>query len=188
MSSISFDNFGYVASKDVDYTILASRYRHQKNQERMIFLDVYDKLKINPTDDVLDIGSGPGLLTMPMSYIANSVTAVDHPDVLEKINKSNDNNIQLLPGNFIKLDIDLQFDKIVIYSVLHYLGSKEEVVEFVKKAMRLLKTNGILMVGDVANISKQKRYFDTEQGKQEEAKFNLITHKIQPNPKGDLYS
>ncbi len=35
MSSVSFNNFGYVASKEVDSTILASRYTHQKAQEKM---------------------------------------------------------------------------------------------------------------------------------------------------------
>lgn len=139
MSDISFNDFGYVASKGGDSTILASRYSHQKQQEKLIFLDVIEKLKISPLDDVLDIGSGLGLLTMPLSYIAKTITAIDHPEILKRINKYNDDNIQLISGSFLDLEVRQRFDKIVIYSVLHYLQSREEVLVFVKKAMGLLK-------------------------------------------------
>ena len=149
MSSVSFNNFGYVASKEVDNTILASRYGHQKNQEKMIVLDVIEKLELNPLDQVLDIGSGPDLLTLPLSYIARTVTAVDHEQVLKKINKQQDNNIILKAGNFLELDLSEKFNKIVTYSVLHYLQSENEVLEFVKKAISLLHKDGILMIGDV---------------------------------------
>jgi len=189
MSSVSFNNFGYVASKEVDNTILASRYGHQKNQEKMIVLDVIEKLELNPLDQVLDIGSGPGLLTLPLSYIARTVTAVDHEQVLKKINKQQDNNIILKAGNFLELDLSEKFNKIVTYSVLHYLQSENEVLEFVKKAISLLHKDGILMIGDVANRQKQDRYFSTEKGLLEEGEFNQnrleTSENNQPDSIGD---
>ena len=120
---ISFENFGIAASKGNDNTISASRYYMQKDEEKLILGDVISKLEITSEDELMDVGSNTGNLTIPLSFFVNNITAVDHAECLDKLNSRfpNLDNICLIPGDFMEVDIKKTFNKILIYSVLHYL-------------------------------------------------------------------
>ena len=167
MSRISFENYGKRARELSQDTQIAGRYQNQADAERYIFFDIVKKLKIKPTDSILDIGCGTGNVTFPLSFICQQITCVDHTDVLNrmKVRFGAMNNLQLIPGNFLNLKIRKKFDKILSYSVLHYLSNFDEVIAFIEKSRKLLKPGGIALFGDIPNSSLKKRFLDTDYGK-----------------------
>lgn len=184
MGKISFENFGIAASKGNDNTISASRYYMQKDEEKLILGDVISKLEITSEDELMDVGSNTGNLTIPLSFFVNNITAVDHAECLEKLNSRfpNLDNICLIPGDFMEVDIKKTFNKILIYSVLHYLEDENETIDFIVKAASLLKAGGRLLLGDLPNIDKERRFLNSDFGKkyQEEwiSKRKLIQKKL----------
>ena len=169
MSNISFENYGRLSreGKEESNTLLAGRLNGQEESERNVFLDIVDKLKINSNDRVLDIGCGPGSISIPLSFICKEVSIVDHKDVLLRLkNKYNGlDNLEYIDGDFININFDKKFNKIIIYSVLHYLENHNTVINFVLKAVSMLEVGGAILLGDIPNISKKERFSKGEFGK-----------------------
>ena len=168
MGRISFENYGKRAKLTKNFTIISGRYSIQKSAERLIFYDVKSKLNIEPNDTCLDIGCGPGNLLIPLSFLVNKITGIDHSDVIEKLQKrfSDLNNIELIKGNFLDLKMDKGFTKILVYSVLHCLEDQKEVLEFIDKANSLLTPGGKILFGDIPNISRKERFLSSHYGKE----------------------
>jgi SAM-dependent methyltransferase len=57
-----------------------------------------------------------------------------------------------------------QYDVILCYSVFHYIFIEANVWEFLDKCLTLLKPSGQLLIGDIPNLSKRKRFFSSENG------------------------
>lgn len=167
MGRRSFENFGIAAERTDNYTIAASRYLCQRKEEKYIIPDIIRKLDINSYDICLDIGCGTGNILIPLSSSVKSITGIDHYKCLQKLKKRavGINNIDLIPGNFLDVTTSKRFDKIIVYSVLQYLENTKEVFDFIYKAVSLLKPVGKLLLGDLPNISKEKRFFNTKKGK-----------------------
>ncbi|WP_322030601.1 class I SAM-dependent methyltransferase [Paraburkholderia sp. J76] len=55
-------------------------------------------------------------------------------------------------------------DAIVVYSVFQYVFAEGNVWDFVDRSLALLAPGGGLLIGDVPNISKRKRFFASETG------------------------
>lgn len=171
MSVISFDNFGKLAATSLTPTERAGRYHLQAEAEKQIVVDVVAKLGLKPEDNVLDVGCGAGLLLVPLSYLARSITGIDHASVIEALHRDFPGlSTTLVPGNFLELAIDKKFSAIVAYSVVHYLSSKDELFAFIDKAAGLLAPGGRLLIGDIPNSDKKRRFLQTQAG----ASFNKV--------------
>ncbi|MDD5618376.1 MAG: class I SAM-dependent methyltransferase [Candidatus Omnitrophica bacterium] len=192
MGRIAFENFGIAAERADNFTIAASRYLQQEKEEKYIVWDIINKLNITTHDDCLDIGCGTGNILIPLSSFTNTITGIDHFKCLKRLKERIDKNqnIRLIPGNFLDLNISRKFDKIIIYSVIQYLANKKEVLKFVNKAMHLLKPKGKLLVGDLPNISKEKRFLNSKKGKaiycQWKSKRAKIRRKVKIESIGDV--
>ena len=106
---------------EISNTEKNGRYTFQKYNEKLIVNDIFNKLQLQPEDNVLDIGSGSGILTIPLSYFVSEITANDDIVILENIKKKNIENIYFKDGDFIKIDFEKKYDKIIMYSVLQYI-------------------------------------------------------------------
>jgi len=169
MSRISFENYGKLVNECIDPTIISGRYLSQREQERNILVDIINKLKINSHDTCLDIGCSVGNILIPLSFLVKFITGIDHPNCIEALKKRiNSDNINLIEGNFIDIDEEEigKFDKILIYSVLHYLSDEQEVMFFIKKSLSLVNPGGKLLLGDLPNVSRKKRFINSEFGKE----------------------
>lgn len=177
MGRLAFENFGKAAQVGSDDTLIASRYSIQKNAEKNIVLDVINKLDLQCDDDLMDIGCNTGNITIPLSFVVNKIWAIDHENCLKRFaaRVPNVENIIFTPGNFLDMKSDIKVDKILIYSVLHYLESDEEILNFIKKGLSYLKTGGSMFLGDIPNTSKKERFLKTEAGK---AYFDKFIQKI----------
>lgn len=139
-----------------DETVASGRRPMDREFNSAIRSSVLARLELNGNDRLLDIGSGIGMLTVPLSYFVKSVTAVDHADVLARM--PDRPNIEKLAGDFLTLDMGgRKFTKILAYSMVHYLSSYEAVVQLVGKALSLLDEEGLLLVGDMPNDGYRQR-------------------------------
>lgn len=121
---------------------------------------------------VLDIGPGCAILPRLMIehcekneqnlFFVDSAEMLDHisdKSFLIKVNGSYpDCRDQLisLGGNF---------DAIICYSVLHYIFVEATFWRFLDVSLELLAPGGQMLIGDIPNISKRKRFFSSSEGK-----------------------
>ena len=138
------------------------RYTFQKYNEKLIINDIFNKLQLQPKDKVLDIGCGSGILTIPLSYFVSEITANDDIVILENIKKKNIENIYFKDGDFIKIDFEKKYDKIIMYSVLQYIDNNSIYI-YIDKLLDLLNLNGIAILGDIPNSDKKNRFINKYQ-------------------------
>lgn len=187
MSRTSYENFGKNAEELDNYLEIAARNMLMKDCEKQIIFDVLDKLNLEVSDTVLDIGCGSGNLLIPLSFIVNEITGIDHPSCIFKLKERvrDLTNISLIGNNFLDEKINSSFSKIICYSVLQYLKDINEVLFFIKKALFLLSPGGKALFADLPNISKKKRFLNSSFGKNFDkdwaSKLSEITKNQKPN-------
>jgi len=179
MGKISFENFGKRAEKMDNYLEISGRYTIHQEAESYIVPDINKKLDLKPFDTVLDIGCGAGNLLIPLSFSVKEITGIDHPSILKKLKSrfTDLTNISLIPGNFLDVSVQETFDKIICYSVLHYLSDKREVFLFIDKALELISSGGKVLFGDLQNISKKERFLRSDFGINFVLEWNEIVNK-----------
>ena len=170
----SFENFGLAAETYTNATVLASRYGHQKTMEKEIVFDLEKKMSLKRTHTLLDIGCNVGNILFPLSLICKKVVGIDHKNCIKqaKLRFPDANNISYIAGNFFDVTVKNKFDRIVVYSVLQYLKNRNEMLLFVDKVLHLIKNEGIIMLGDIPNKSKEDRFYGSARGKNWLNKFN----------------
>ena len=116
-------------------------------------------------DSVLDLGPGMGYFTIPLCAITGNdglVYAVDvQKEMLERIERrAKRNNISNLKTYLIRdsLDINSDFDFILLFWMLHEVGSKELLL---RQLHDKLKNSGSLLIVEPKMHINQK-YFDNE--------------------------
>lgn len=57
-----------------------------------------------------------------------------------------------------------RIDVLITYSVFHYIFTESNVFRFVDRSLELLAPGGQLLIGDIPNVSKRKRFFASENG------------------------
>jgi hypothetical protein len=146
---------------------------YRKGFEAAIFADVQSKLPTlgKPKRTVLDIG--PGCSDLPQMLIdlcrrqQNELHLVDSAEMLAQL--PDDAFVSKHPGEFPGCGSDIaylrgQVHVILCYSVLHYVLQKASVVDFIDLSLLLLAPRGEMLIGDIPNISKRKRFFTSEAG------------------------
>jgi len=144
---------------------MSGRYSFQVDSEKLIVNDVLMKLDLGVDDNLLEIGCGPGNILEKLSKSVKSISGIDHRDILSILkSRFTSLEVNLFDGNFLDLEINKRFDKILVYSVLHYLESEDEVYDFIDKSLSLLNHGGKLLLGDLPNVDYKKRVMDTDFG------------------------
>jgi ubiquinone/menaquinone biosynthesis C-methylase UbiE len=171
-----FDLYGLrAASEQLTTTEASGRYRIQADGLKRAIRDIQDKLTLLPADRFLDIGCGVGDLTIPLSFQTGSTACVDHAQVLQRLQRRfPEEPIRYLAGNFLEIDFDETFDKILAYGVLICLDSKDQLFRFIDKALTLLAPGGKFLAGDFVNSSKKKRFLNSDSGKEFSLEWNTL--------------
>lgn len=160
-----FDVYGKMAEQDVNETCQNGRYAIQKDAEANIPADIIAKLAIKPMDSFLDIGCGLGLNLGPIGQMVQSAVGVDHDKVIEKTKERISHpSVELIGGNFLEIDFDRQFDKVLAYSVLPALPDEKMLYDFVEKSLSVLKPEGRMLLGDLSNGDKKARFLKSQRG------------------------
>lgn len=147
---------------------------YRKNKEKLIFNDFLNKLKnINKKNQtILEIGPGcsnlPKLLSEHCKKKSSQVIFVDSKEMLDYIN--DDGHIKKYFGKFpnvFRKDISSyhnKIDVIIVYSVIQYVFSEDNLWDFIDSCLLLLKEGGQLLIGDIPNSSMRKRFFMSDKG------------------------
>jgi ubiquinone/menaquinone biosynthesis C-methylase UbiE/biotin operon repressor len=137
-------------------------------------------LQLAPRARYADLGIGDGLLTLMLSEIAESVTAVDiSPEMLSQLNqRAKDkgiDNIKTALGNIEDLPLaDRSYDVVVLSQALHYATKPERALE---EALRILVPGGRLLVLDLLAHSEEwvrEKFHHEHLGFTEQALESLI--------------
>lgn len=126
--------------------------------------DVISKLDLSATDRLLEIGCGAGNLLIHLSAKVSSAAGIDHPKVIARLEKRfSDPSLKLVGANFLDYEPgpDERYEKILINSVLEALSDEAEAFQFIDKAAGMLTPGGRLLIGDIANVDKKKRFIET---------------------------
>jgi hypothetical protein len=147
---------------------------YREGKEELIFQDITRKL---PNLDrsgqtVLEIGpgcSGPAFMMIDWCRERNDkLVLVDSQEMLAQL--PNDPFIQKFAGHYPEQCAALfatyagRINVIVCYSVLHYLFVEANLFEFLDQSLSLLAPGGEMLIGDVPNISKRRRFFSSANG------------------------
>jgi 16S rRNA G527 N7-methylase RsmG len=141
--------------------------------ETAIFADIASKLTnlARPSRNVLDIGPGcaglPRLLIDLCQQRAHSLVLIDSPEMLAHL--PDVSGVTKLPGFYPNCDAVLQpwtgrFDAILCYSVFQYIFVEASFWKFLDLSIQLLAPGGQMLIGDIPNVSKRKRFFASEAG------------------------
>lgn len=168
MSSTSFDNYARLAQlQEADNTEVAGRYTFQSSAERRIIKDVTEKLALDSDDSLLEIGCGPGNLLLPLSYQVARCASIDNHAALERLTArcGTPMHIETYSGDFLSMELPGSlFSKVLIYSVLQYVDSQASAIHFLRRALSLLRPGGRLLLGDLPNQDKKRRFTQSQAG------------------------
>lgn len=162
MSNQSFENYTKVGQKNAVSNIeVAGRYAFQASAEKAILSDLIQKLSLQSMDRLLDIGCGPGNLLVPLSYWVAQATGIDNETAIARLQARGADamRVQTLPGNFLTMPRPVtQYNKIYIYSVIQLMDSLDTALAFIDRALSLLEPGGRMLLGDLPNSDKKKRW------------------------------
>jgi len=147
---------------------------YREGQGEAIFADICAKLRPLDQDGGLVIDIGPGCADLPRLMIEHTrahqqhLVLIDAPEMLDLL--PDGDGIEKLPGYFpddctpFIQSQQGRADAVLIYSVVQTLLQTGSVAHFLDSALALLKPGGALLVGDVPNVSKRKRFFASAAG------------------------
>ncbi|HVK12801.1 MAG TPA: hypothetical protein VM597_28880 [Gemmataceae bacterium] len=176
-----FADLTFAGFKELAVTDGLSRYErigfpdaYRAGREADILRDIRSKLTNLEARNrtVLDIG--PGCSDLPAYLIdhccwgehEHELILCDSAEMLAHLPDSP--RIVKRPGrfpcDFPTTEYAGQVDAILVYSVLQYVFVEGSVFDFVDACLELLAPEGQLLIGDIPNVSKRKRFFGSEEG------------------------
>lgn len=169
-AEIGFEDFRRMARDESlsQYEKIGFPDEYRKGTERAIFEDVLSKLdKLSGTGrTVLDIGPGCGdVPRMLMDWCrqqGHNLLLVDSAEMLAHLPDAS--FVTKIPAYYPKCSELFpewrgKLDVMLCYSVLHYVFAESNLWEFLDQSLELLNRGGQMLIGDIPNVSKRKRFF-----------------------------
>lgn len=148
---------------------------YRKGKERIIFQDILVKVPALMVKGkvVVDVGCGCGPLPRLLMELCrkrgHTLILVDSAEVLSQLP---DRPFVRKVDGYFPLDTRRALakyanraDVVLTYSTWHYVCAEASPSVFLKEAIGLLAHRGALLIGDIPNASKRKRFFASPQGK-----------------------
>ena len=176
LKSLTFEGFRDLAQDESlsKYEKIGFPDSYRKGMEEKIFADIMGKLKnlYRKNKIVMDIGPGcSGLVFMLIELCEENGHTLILIDSEEMLNLLPDRDfIKKIPSfypnecEWIFDEYKNRVDSILTYSVLHYVFAESNLYDFLDKSLGLLAENGEMLIGDIPNISKRKRFFSSPNG------------------------
>jgi len=174
--NLNFEDFRQLANDDTlsSYEKVGFPKEYREGKEPLIFQDIVRKLDNLDISGqvVLDIGpgcSGPAFMLIDLCRAkGHTLVLVDSPEMLNRL--PDEPFIIKIPGYYPRDCAQLfteytgRINVIIIYSVLHYVFVEGNIFDFLDHSLSLLADGGQILIGDIPNISKRKRFFDSPNG------------------------
>lgn len=174
-TNIGFEDFRKLASDSSlsKYEKIGFPDGYRAGHENAIFADICQKLTqlTTPGHRVLDIGPGcsdlPFMLIQLCEKMGNPLTLIDSQEMLSLLpDAPGIEKVAALFPHCPELIERLagQVDAIICYSVLQYALIDTAMYRFIDSALQCLAPGGQLLLGDIPNVSKRKRFFASDTG------------------------
>lgn len=174
-SDLGFEDFRRMA-KDSSlsrYEKIGFPNSYREGKEELIFRDIVTKLPGLQEKNKVVLDIGPGCSDLPRMLIdlckrnSHSLLLVDSQEMLS--NLPDDESVTKIGGYFpqcerLFADFAGKVDAIVAYSLLHYVFVESNVWGFLDRCLELLNHGGKLLIGDIPNVSKRRRFFSSPLG------------------------
>lgn len=175
-----FENLGFDDFRRMAKDGSLSRYEkigfpdsYREGKEELIFLDIVAKLTGLQEKNKIVLDIGPGCSDLPRMLMdlckrnGHSLLLVDSREMLS--NLPDHESVTKIDGYFpqcerLFADFTVKVDVIIAYSLLHYVFAESNVWEFLDRCLELLNHGGKLLIGDIPNVSKRKRFFSSPLG------------------------
>ena len=120
---------------------------------------IVNALQLQPTDKVLEVGCGCGVIMQTLLNRAAEFTGVDPAaNVLEKVQTAIP-NARFEVGSAAALPFhDGSFDKAFSYQVFHYLGSFDTARAGILEMKRVVRSGGRILIGHLPNTDREAEY------------------------------
>jgi hypothetical protein len=147
---------------------------YREGREELIFADIDRKLPnlSKPRQTVVDIGpgcSGPAFMLIERCREKqHRLVLIDSQEMLDQL--PDEPFIEKIAAHYPDecsafLNSHLgRVDAIICYSVLHYLFLETNLFDFLDRSLALLADGGEMLVGDIPNVSKRRRFFSSANG------------------------
>ncbi len=145
-----FDPIGVVG---FDKAISVSKQEFVKQ----IVETVKSNLKILPSDKLLEVGCGAGMLLIPLSKSAKKADGVDLSlSLISMLRKAHPElDVFVAEANSLPFE-DESYDKILMHSVFQYFQSINYAHDVVFELLRVCKKPGILFIMDMPDLEKKE--------------------------------
>lgn len=146
---------------------------YREGYESAIHADIRSKLGNLQRPGVLVLDIGPGCARLPRLMIADceargqSLVLVDSREMLAQL--PDGSHVTKVAGFYPDCVDSLmpwagRFDVIICYSVLHYVFVEASFWRFIDASLGMLAPGGQMLIGDIPNVSKRKRFFASSTG------------------------
>lgn len=174
-SNIGFEDFRRLATDQSlsKYEKIGFPDIYRQGFEVEIFSDIVSKLNNLKSNKVQVLDIGPGCSDLPIMLInlcrkyGHQLTLIDSKEMLDHLpNELFIEKISALYPNCSELIARLlgRVDVILCYSVLHYVLLDTAFFRFIDTSLSLLAPGGQMLIGDIPNVSKRKRFFASGNG------------------------
>lgn len=173
--NLTFEDFRRLAGDESlsRYEKIGFPNAYRDGLEAAIWSDILAKLPAlsGRNKTVLDIG--PGCSELPLMLIelcrrnGHTLLLVDSAEMLAHL--PDEPFIEKHAGYFpdcpeLVERYSSSIDAIISYSVLHYIFAESNIYSFLDTSLDLLAHGGELLIGDIPNVSKRKRFFSSPGG------------------------
>jgi len=175
-SNIGFADFQAMARQpDLDkYEKIGFPTSYRQGREQAIFHDILGKCNILASTEkkVLDIGSGcsdlPILLLEHCAAQSHHLIFLDSQEMLDLLPDAP--RVRKVASFYPECpelieELRNQLDCILVYSVAQYIFAEGNFWKFIDASLSLLKPGGQMLIGDIPNTSKRKRFLCSEAGR-----------------------
>lgn len=147
---------------------------YREGYEEAIFADIRAKLPALEQSGKIVLDIGPGCSDLPQMLVAlceskrHELVLLDSPEMLALLPEGP--NIHQVIGPFPACRSALhswtaRVDALICYSVLQYIFVDGNVFDFFDSAAALLAPGGRILLGDIPNASRRRRFLASEAGK-----------------------
>ncbi|HEY2345024.1 MAG TPA: methyltransferase [Xanthomonadaceae bacterium] len=180
--------YSNLAASPQSATVRAGRHEGDAEVESAVWQDMLAKLAVTEGQAILDVGVGGGFIASQWAALAVqldlALTFIDFDEVLARLEDEMQSShsvalprIRFMGGTFpFSFDPEFlaqeQFDRIALYSVIHYTDRPRMVVD---AAARMLRPGGRLLIGDIPNLDKKGRFLATEGGRRFDAAYRNVS-------------
>ena len=166
---------GNPVNYDKKYNGAFPRYTAKLEQEVKRFL------KLVPGKEVLDLGIGQGMNSIPLSKLGFNITGVDYSKKCLEICRQNCPELNLIQSDIRNFDIENnKYDFILSRCVLHFLH-KDDSYKIIENIKNKIKQNGLVYI-QVFSLEDPKYKEHSES-----PEFEILENNILHNTSNDTY-